>query len=110
MLNDNVAELGFNVQNYGYFLWDTDLFTEMIAIYESLPIGVNDIVIIQTHAFKPDIDVVELGKPPHNYGELFWDAARYTENGCALLLEKFLSILKEIISMLTNIAQYKTQQ
>ncbi|GHU41503.1 hypothetical protein FACS1894111_03890 [Clostridia bacterium] len=87
----NGKHLPILVENYGFFLWNTNAFVELVAILENLPYHDGDIIVQEvtlTTLIDADVDLSKLSRRPHDYGELFWDGDHLTEAGYALIAEK----------------------
>jgi [citrate (pro-3S)-lyase] ligase len=80
-------------------LAETNYLTERIALAESLPILSGDIVIFDDIMLDGDnipyADCTDLGKRPHDYGELFWDNRGHgTEANYNLTAQKLYELLE----------------
>lgn len=90
----------FIVQNYGFYLGNTNDIDERISLLNSLPIEHGDIVIVDGFMYDNDnipcADCTGLGKRPHNYGELFWDNKGHaTEGNYQLIASKLFELLEQ---------------
>lgn len=91
ILNDRVPELGFIVENYGFYLDETDSEKEIIAILEALPLKPGDVVV----GLNGIITDSPEWERPHDFGELFFDDMHVTERAQELVaLEVFKTLQK----------------
>lgn len=94
LLNENVSEEGFIVENYGFALDGTDSEKEMISTLRALELAPGDIVLgFGDGTLYSDYDHIrECG---HKRGELFFDSNHYTEVTHAIVAESVLITLKK---------------
>ena len=96
--NQFAPEQKIIVQNYGYYLMEGDDETdEDIDILNALPVKPNDIVVFNMpmDGNSMYVDLTQAAQRPHDYGEVFFDAAGHlTEDGYKLVAEKLFDELK----------------
>lgn len=98
LLNEFELEQNFIVQNYGFYLSEVDAATgEQIAILNSLPVKMGDIVLCSCALSNelPGLDISMAANRPHNYGEIFFDTLHYTEDGNRLIADKLFEKLAQ---------------
>lgn len=97
ILNQRFPELGYVVQNYGFFLSGLEnSLDEIPIIIKNLPAVPGDIIIVKSDAA---IDISHISMPdvenqPRDY-ELYFDNFHYTPDGNCLIAEKLIDGLVE---------------
>jgi len=98
LCNEKADKEHFIVQNYGYYLAETDKRSmEEMSILKSLPLRPRDVVIC-SWGFPEGIPIVDLsaeGKRPHRHGELFFDAGHPSEEGCCYIARELFNFLQK---------------
>lgn len=93
LLNENVPEESFKVENYGFALDGTDFQKEVLAILKFIPLKSGDIVVgIGDKIISRN---KELDVRPYRHGELFFDDMHVTEAAHGLVAEGLMDTLKE---------------
>ncbi len=93
LLNENVPEESFKVENYGFALDGTDFQKEVLAILKSIPLKSGDIVVgIGDKIISRN---KELDVRPYRHGELFFDDMHVTEAAHGIVAEGLMDTLKE---------------
>jgi [citrate (pro-3S)-lyase] ligase len=106
MLNENVPDDCFTVQNYGYYLWSMSAARkryELLKILDTIFPKPGDIVFIEQYLTAEIIvDCSRDGFRPHNHGEIFFEAwhqpyvlrqSHLTENGYKLVAQRVFETL-----------------
>lgn len=85
LLNENAADQGFLVENYGFPLDGLDVLKEEITLLNTLPLKSGDIVIgLGNDSYDCDRNFI---KDRRKYGEIFFDKKHLTEAGHKLMAE-----------------------
>lgn len=99
-LNNEVADKGFIVFNYGFFLgsfWDNRR-DKLINILNSIPAKDGDIIFLRYDAKLQNIPMLfisDKAERPHNHGELFYSKNHYTSNGYSIIADELYDYLHE---------------
>lgn len=99
LLNTTLHEQTFTVQNYGFFLADTDARSyEELDILHSVPVKPGDIVLMAMPSLLfsefSHIDIAQSSLEPRSH-EIFFDFGHFTPHGYLLIAQKLFEGLSE---------------